>query len=272
MNDNTQLLTWAVENITEWNDDYTHLRSDSGEVNSLFYTNGTSWRIRGGEWACPMGDDYTDDDDFCTSFSTKTPQVITKQEWSNGVLPWQDAKLRNAFNTVLEMRHSSSCKPQQGLNEVQVGHIHANLMAEYAEVAKTNPEPWKEFEYLCGYYKDGEEVDVWEPCLADLCFRAEVKYRRKPSPPKTMTIGGIVVEAWPLESNSDLAQPYYWAVEIDDGGNFYAGEFKRAVFAELFYNLLAKGKVFSTKEQAQAVADALNKVYNDALVEWKVEI
>lgn len=278
-NPNEELLTWAVQNITEWNDDYTHLRSDSNKVNSLFYTNGTSWRIRDNEWACPMGDDYTDDDDFCTSFSTKTPQVITKQEW-------ETAKLRNAFNTVLEMRHSSSKvdstaqdgsesqgEAQQGLNEVQVGHIHANLMAEYAEVAKTNPEPWKEFEYLCGYYKDGEEVDVWEPCLADLCFRAEVKYRRKPSPPKTMTIGGIVVEAWPLESNSDLAQPYYWAVEIDDGGNFYAGEFKRAAgFADLFCNLLAKGKVFSTKEQAQAVADALNKLYNDALVGWKVEI
>ena len=269
MNDNSELLTWAVQNITEWNDDYTHLRSDSNKVNSLFCTNGTSWRIRDNEWACPMGDDYTDDDDFCTSFSTKTPQVITKQEW-------ETAKLRNAFNTVLEMRHSSSKADNtaqdgsqsqgealQGLNEVQVGHIHAKLMAEYAEVAKTNPEPWKEFERRPKTYARWQELDN-HPGWLDI-----FEYRRKPSPPKTMTIGGIVVEAWPLESNSDLAQPYYWAVEIDDGGNFYAGEFKRAVFAELFYNLLAKGKVFSTKEQAQAVADALNKLYNDALVGWK---
>lgn len=270
-NPNEELLTWAVENITEWDDDYTHLRSDSGEVNSLFYTNGTSWRIRGGEWACPMGDDYTDDDDFCTSFSTKTPQVITKQEWSNGVLPWQDAKLRNAFNTVLEMRHSSSCKPQQGLNEVQVGHIHANLMAEYAEVAKTNPEPWEEFEYLCGYYKDGEEVDVWEPCLADLCFRAEVKYRHKPSPPKTMTIGGIVVEAWPLEELQ--LDNIFFCINLWHG-LYEVEEFRHWNAAEGtgVDKFLRAGYIFSTKEQAQAVADALNKLYNDALVGWKVEI
>ncbi len=37
MNDNTELLTWAVENIAEWNDDYTHLRSDS--TYSPFFTN-----------------------------------------------------------------------------------------------------------------------------------------------------------------------------------------------------------------------------------------
>ncbi len=269
MNDNTELLTWAVDNITTWNHDYTHLGSDCS-VNP-FYTKEcarSSWMAEYGRWGTSALVTTGLFHELEAEFSTKTPQVITKQEW-------QDAKLRNAFNTVLEMRHSSSkvdSTAQDGSEsqgEALQGHIHAGLMAEYAEVAKTNPEPWKEFEYLCGYYKDGEEVDVWEPCLADLCFRAEVKYRRKPSPPKTMTIGGIVVEAWPLESSSYLDQPYYWAVEIDDGGNFYAGEFKRAVFAKLFYNLLAKGKVFSTKEQAQAVADALNKVYNDALVEWK---
>lgn len=277
MNDNTkiatgndELLTWAVENITAWNDDYTHLRSDSNKVNSLFYTNGTSWRIRDNEWACPMGDDYTDNDDFCTSFSTKTPQVITKQEW-------QDAKLRNAFNTVLETRHSiskvdntaqdgfqSQGEALQGLNEVQVGHIHANLMAEYAEVAKTNPEPWKEFEYLCGYYKDGEEVDIWEPCLADLCFRAEVKYRRKPTPPKTMNIGGIVVEAWPLGVGDSCTRLH--TVRLNCNGYYVRSADANGKSLAI---LLSSGKAFSTKEQAQAVADALNKVYNDALIVWK---
>ena len=35
--------------------------------------------------------------------------------------------------------------------------------------------------------------------------------------------------------------------------------------------VLKAGYIFSTEEQAQAVADALNKVYNEALVGWKGE-
>lgn len=248
MNDNNELLAWAVENITEWNDDYTHLRSDSNKVNSLFCTNGTSWRIRDNEWACPMGDDYTDNDDFCTSFSTHTPQVITKQEW-------QDAKLRNAFNTVLEMRHSSSCKPLQG-------HIHAQLMAEYAEVAKTNPEPWKEFEK--GILDDNGELEWVSMTLLD-AFESWHKYRRKPSPPKTMTIGGIVVEAWPLESLNGISGDYIYTIESGVEHQVIAIPTKEIYTGPRYL----AGKYFSTKEQAQAVADALNRVYNDALVGWK---
>lgn len=262
MNDNTELLTWAVDNITTWNHDYTHLRSDCS-VNP-FYTKEcarSSWMAEYGRWGTSALVTTGLFHKLEAKFSTKTPQVITKQEW-------QDAKIRNAFNTVLEMRHSSSCKPQQGLNEVQVGHIHAKVMAEYAEVAKTNPEPWKEFEYLCGYYKDGEEVDIWEPCLADLCFRAEVKYRRKPTPPKTMNIGGIVVEAWPLDHMPPSGFEYYSVVVGYYNDMFDVGYFVNRV-SKQDEALLYAGKVFSTKEQAQAVADALNKLYNDALVGWK---
>lgn len=271
MNDNTkiatgndELLTWAVDNITTWNHDYTHLRSDCS-VNP-FYTKEcarSSWMAEYGRWGTSALVTTGLFHELEAEFSTKTPQVITKQEW-------ETAKLRNAFNTVLEMRHSSSCKPQQGLNEVQVGHIHAKVMAEYAEVAKTNPEPWKEFEYLCGYYKDGEEVDIWEPCLADLCFRAEVKYRRKPSPPKTMTIGGIVVEAWPV-SEPETGVVYFEVIK--HYGEFGSLPVQAWRFAEGTFQdrVLKAGYIFPTEEQAQAVADALNKLYNDALVGWKAE-
>ena len=255
MNDNNELLTWAVQNITTWNHDYTHLRSDCS-VNP-FYTKEcarSSWMAEYGRWGTSALVTTGLFHELEAEFSTKTPQVITKQQW-------QHAKLRVACNTVLETPSTTSCKPV-------LGHIHAGLMAEYAEVALTNPEPWKEFEK--GILDDNGELEWVSMTLLD-AFESWHKYRRKPSPPKTMNIGGIAVEAWPLESSSYLDQPYYWAVEIDDGGNFYAGEFKWTVFTKLFYNLLAKGKVFSTKEQAQAVADALNKVYNDALVEWKAE-
>lgn len=264
MNDNTELLTWAVDNITTWNHDYTHLRSDCS-VNP-FYTKEcarSSWMAEYGRWGTSALVTTGLFHELEAKFSTKTPQVITKQEW-------QDAKLRNAFNTVLEMRHSSSkvdSTAQDGSEsqgEALQGHIHAGLMAEYAEVAKTNPEPWKEFEYLCGYYKDGEEVDVWEPCLADLCFRAEVKYRRKPSPPKTMNIGGIVVEAWPLGVGDSCTRLH--TVRLNCNGYYVRSADANGKSLAI---LISSGRAFSTKEQAQAVADALNKVYNDALVEWK---
>lgn len=245
MNDNTELLTWAVENITEWNDDYTHLRSDCSASTPLFYTKGGGWVVyEPGTWfGEKRGDEYTAQRFDDTDFSTKTPQVITKQDWE----------------AALAATHtdSSSCKPLQG-------HIHANLMAEYAEVALTNPEPWKEFEYLCGYYKDGEEVDIWEPCLADLCFRAEVKYRRKPTPPKTMNIGGIVVEAWPLGVGDSCTRLH--TVRLNCNGYYVRSADANGKSLAI---LLSSGKAFSTKEQAQAVADALNKLYNDALVGWK---
>ena len=275
MNDNTELLTWAVDNITTWNHDYTHLRSDCS-VNP-FYTKEcarSSWMAEYGRWGTSALVTTGLFHELEAEFSTKTPQVITKQEW-------ETAKLRNAFNTVLEMRHSSSKadntaqdgsqsqgEAQQGLNEVQVGHIHAKVMAEYAEVAKTNPEPWKEFEYLCGYYKDGEEVDIWEPCLADLCFRAEVKYRRKPSPPKTMNIGGIVVEAWPLEKTPSCGGEFFFVALKEEPEFEVIPLYARGRNLHSFLN---SKRAFSTKEQAQAVADALNKVYNDALVGWKGE-
>lgn len=269
MNDNTkittgndELLTWAVQNITEWNDDYTHLRSDCS-VNP-FYTKEcarSSWMAEYGRWGTSALVTTGLFHELEAEFSTKTPQVITKHEW-------QDAKLRNAFNTVLEMRHSSSCKPQQGLNEVQVGHIHAKVMAEYAEVAKTNPEPWKEFEK--GILDDNGELEWVSMTLLD-AFESWHKYRRKPSPPKTMNIGGIVVEAWPLESIKNYGDEYFEVTQ--HFGEFLVTSPAPWVLAEeAFKNrVLRAGYIFSTEEQAQVVADALNKVYNDALVGWKAE-
>ena len=251
MNDNTELLTWAVDNITTWNHDYTHLRSDCS-VNP-FYTKEcarSSWMAEYGRWGTSALVTTGLFHELEAEFSTKTPQVITKQEW-------QDAKLRNAFNTVLEMRHSSSCKPLQG-------HVHAKLMAEYAEVAKTNPEPWKEFQ-------ESWAENEWTGCSEkDMIWHTACKYRRKPSPPKTMTIGGIVVEAWPLEELQ--LDNIFFCINLWHG-LYEVEEFRHWDAAEGtgVDKFLRAGYIFSTKEQAQAVADALNKVYNDALVGWKGE-
>ena len=175
---------------------------------------------------------------------TPKPQVITKEEWSNGVLLWQDGiAAKNA--------PTSSSEPI-------TGHVHAEIMAEYALVAKTNPEPWKEFEQYV------EELGSWIPLVEHShWFSTRIKYRRKPAPPKTMDIGGVVVEAWPLEEMPPAGLSY-WALIVEDNAKFDVDKFTNDQDS-LDEAILYAGKAFSTKEQAQAVADALNLVYNRAL-------
>lgn len=60
----------------------------------------------------------------------------------------------------------------------QQGHPHAALMAEYAEIAKTNTNPWEEFEY-----SDGSNLG-WIHCQKHPEWLPEHNYRRKPKKKK----------------------------------------------------------------------------------------
>jgi hypothetical protein len=242
-NPNAELLTWAVENITEWNDDYTHLRSDSNGFNSLFYTNGTNWKIHykllsEKEWEC-VDEQYTFNETFSRQFSTKTPQVITREEWLNA---------KHKTRVVFKTPSKTSCSLQEG-------HIHAELMAEYALVAKKNPKPWEEFEYL-GI--DG----VWESMSSNISWYEDVIYRRKPSPPKTMKIGDIGVEACPLKEALNLDAPYYMLSE-DQG--YFCADLEHWDNNEFDMDRLKAGKLFATRQECVAVADALNSIYKKAV-------
>jgi hypothetical protein len=50
-------------------------------------------------------------------------------------------------------------------------HLHAEIIAKYAEVAARRFDPWVEFEV-----KSGEEFS-WSNCTSFICFRAEYEYR-----------------------------------------------------------------------------------------------
>ena len=234
-NPNQELLTWAVENITEWNDDYTHLRSDS-TLTPFFTKNGRyGWHpgIYPRDWV--TNEIYPEKyfKNLDKEFSTKTLQVITKQEYIDAV---------NALKTS---------------QEVQQGHIHAAIMAEYAEVAKTNPEPWKEFQVQWDKCGGWYEVEL-------LYFSAKHNYRRKPSPPKTMKIGGIVVEACPLKHYGHTGSGV-WTI-LCESGKFGVYTFNHTV-CKFDEDLLYAGYVFATQQEAQAVADALNNLYKKAVDE-----
>jgi hypothetical protein len=134
-----------------------------------------------------------------------------------------------------------------------LGQVHAELMAEYALVAKTNPEPWKEFE---SKHKRGED---WVTMYDYSYWDVDCDYRRKPTPPKTMNIGGVIVEAWPLEELPEHSLVHIVTLHGDVMG------FNTEEKATWELVLLDQGRIFSTRKQAQAVADALNLVYNRAL-------
>lgn len=63
------------------------------------------------------------------------------------------------------------------------GHIHAELMAQYAEDAKAHSEPWKLWEFR-GF--DG----VWLPVVPELYWDPRLIYRRKP---KTHIVNGVEI-------------------------------------------------------------------------------
>ena len=64
-----------------------------------------------------------------------------------------------------------------------MGHIHAELMAQYAEDAKTHAEPWKLWQV--------KSVDgVWRYCHINPIWAYDTEYRRKP---KTHIVNGVEI-------------------------------------------------------------------------------
>lgn len=72
-------------------------------------------------------------------------------------------------------------------------------MAEYAEIAKTNPRPWEEFEWY-----DRECIGDWVTHTTHPCWTIGHKYRRKPKPPQKKKV-----------------RVYQWICETVDRSDFF---------------------------------------------------
>ncbi|MBE8597868.1 hypothetical protein [Xenorhabdus sp. BG5] len=66
-------------------------------------------------------------------------------------------------------------------------HIHADLMAQYAQFAQIDNEPWRYFQY--GAFDCVDNV-IWIDCERCITFDPHLMYRLKP---KTIKIGNIDV-------------------------------------------------------------------------------
>lgn len=81
----------------------------------------------------------------------------------------------------------------------QKGHVHAKLMAQYAEDAKTHVEPWKLWEYL-------DRDDGWTTFKGSPGWYATSEYRRKP---KTHMVHGVEIPD--LHVSPEYGTYYYLA-------------------------------------------------------------
>lgn len=81
---------------------------------------------------------------------------------------------------------------------VQTGHIHAELMAMYAEDAKTNTEPWRLWQFKsCSGWANVPHHPSWD---------TTTDYRRKP---KTHFVHGVEIPDLRAAPEPELGEQYY---------------------------------------------------------------
>ena len=78
-----------------------------------------------------------------------------------------------------------------------MGHIHADLMAQYAEDAKVHDEPWEFWQH--------DASGTWVDCVSHPGWCSDSQYRRKP---RTIIIGDIEVPE-PCKSLLVCGQEYF---------------------------------------------------------------
>lgn len=123
------------------------------------------------------------------------------------------------------------------------GHIHAELMAQYAEDARETKKPWERWEFY-------EEADkAWFTVDGSPLWHTEIQYRRKP---RTITINGREVPE-PMREAPDVGNLYYVVIvsaeSVVSNHKWQNDQFDK--------KWLSRGLIHSTKEAAIAHAEAL---------------
>ena len=113
-------------------------------------------------------------------------------EWKSGLVHICVADKHAQFKgTIWQDTGSNGKSDKEFRNDViadyveVTGHVHAELMAEYAKDAAKSKEPWKDWEMT-----DLFDTTSWISCTGHPGWASVLNYRRKP---KTVTINGIVV-------------------------------------------------------------------------------
>ena len=130
-----------------------------------------------------------------------------------------------------------------------MGHVHAELMMQYAQDAMETSEPWKLWEV--------RHHDVWCGLSVHPSWHAPFEYRRKPKMISVTLMNGEVV-SWPAPHRTELEYGdlyFYVAMEgIRGVGEWDCDAWDR--------HLLANGYIHLTKQAAEQHAAALHKITN----------
>ena len=198
----------------EWGERYGFAAQDS---NGMVWAFLTKPRLRRGPksvWVASNVDSFELAADLADDWSTS---VITREEY---------------------LAAREAAKPK--------GHPHAALMAEYAEVARTNPEPWREFECK------NKCAGMWHTLTTNPSWIARIEYRRKP---RTIRIGDYDVPE-PVRESLEDGQVYFAVALLvrEDKVPAYKLEWEGDL---IDIRLLEQGRIHLTKEAAELHAKAL---------------
>lgn len=127
------------------------------------------------------------------------------------------------------------------------GHPHAELMAQYAEDAKTSPHPWTQWEF--------ENNVGWAELRGHPLWNPFVKYRRK------RDVISISNYEFPKPQSIELAPGQrYWFVSIGPGIGFTVHP-DRWEGAETDHRRLRTGLIHISQQGAEEHAAVLNKIH-----------
>ena len=129
-----------------------------------------------------------------------------------------------------------------------MGHVHADLMLQYAQDAMETSEPWELWEVL--------HHDKWCGLSAHPNWHAPYNYRRKPKRISVTLMNGEVV-SWPAPHCTELeyGDPYFYFTPTH--GDIIL---KKWDCAPWDITTLSNGCVHLTKEAAKQHAAALHKI------------
>lgn len=124
------------------------------------------------------------------------------------------------------------------------GHPHAALMAEYAKDAAETDTPWERWEFSRG-------DEEWLRPIKHPEWLAAFQYRRKPEPPKTITVNGFEVPA-PVAGPPAESELVWLAVPSNPD---FASRVRYV--SEWDFNKFERGLLHTTREAAVAHAKAM---------------
>lgn len=127
------------------------------------------------------------------------------------------------------------------------GHLHAELMAQYAEDAKTSMEPWTLWEF--------RKNDIWLDLQGHPLWNPFLKYRRKRD---VIKVGEY---EFPRPHFAKLVSgQLYWFVDIGPGAGFRAHQDKwQDALAD--NSRLKTGLIHMLQEDAEKHVAVLNKIH-----------